>query len=86
MIHSVSRKLTLLFVATSMLVILIAYSLWNLSQEQKSTQRELTQIMQIQRSVDMLRSQLWIFLQYDDANSLEQVYIAQQNLSAKLSQ
>ncbi|ENI4126673.1 diguanylate cyclase [Vibrio fluvialis] len=85
MIHSVSRKLTLLFVATSMLVILIAYSLWNLSQEQKSTQRELTQIMQIQRSVDMLRSQLWIFLQYDDANSLEQVYIAQQNLSAKLS-
>ncbi|MCG6233807.1 diguanylate cyclase domain-containing protein [Vibrio furnissii] len=85
MIHSVSRKLTLLFVATSMLAILIAYSLWDLSQEQKRTQSELTQIMQIQRSVDMLRSQLWIFLQYDDANSLDQVYIAQQNLSAKLS-
>lgn len=84
MIDSVSRKLTLLFVATSLLVVLIAYSLWNLSQEQKKTQYTLTQIMRVQRSVDMLRSQLWIFLQYDDVRSLEQVYIAQQNLSAKL--
>lgn len=84
MMNSVSRKLTLLFVATAMMVVLIAYSLNRLHQQQDQTQLELTQIMQIQRSVDMLRSQLWIFLQYDDANSLDQVYIAQQNLSRKL--
>lgn len=85
MINSVSRKLTLLFCATAMLVVLIAVSLDNLHQEQDNTHEELKQIMRIQRSVDMLRSQLWIFLQYDDANSLEQVYIAQQNLAQKLA-
>ncbi|WP_136486582.1 diguanylate cyclase [Vibrio sp. H11] len=85
MINSVSRKLTLLFCATAMLVVLIAVSLDNLHQEQDNTHEELKQIMRIQRSVDMLRSQLWIFLQYDDVNSLEQVYIAQQNLARKLA-
>lgn len=84
MMNSVSRKLTLLFFATAMMVVLIAYSLDRLHQQQDQTQQQLMQIMQIQRSVDMLRSQLWIFLQYDDASSLEQVYIAQQNLSRKL--
>ncbi|WP_274693319.1 GGDEF domain-containing protein, partial [Vibrio aestuarianus] len=85
MISSLSRKLTLLFASTFFLVLLIVFSLWSVLTEQEHTKKELEDIIQIQQSVDLLRSQLWIFLQYSDDASLEQVEIAQQNLSEKLS-
>ncbi|ASG03888.1 MULTISPECIES: diguanylate cyclase domain-containing protein [Vibrio] len=84
MISSIVRKLTLLFASTAFLILLITFSLWGLLKEQEQTKKDLEDIMQIQLSVDLLRSQLWIFLQYSDVSSLDQVDIAQQSLSKRL--
>ncbi|MGD8109194.1 diguanylate cyclase [Vibrio sp. TRT 17S01] len=86
MIESISRKLTVLFISTAFLIVLITYSLGKLHYEQKRIQQNIQAVIQIQSRVNMLRSQLWVFLQYEDSNSLEQVYIAQQRLSEKLSE
>ncbi|OXX28632.1 hypothetical protein B9J86_00155, partial [Vibrio sp. V06_P1A73T115] len=68
MISSIVRKLTLLFASTAFLILLITFSLWGLLKEQEQTKKDLEDIMQIQLSVDLLRSQLWIFLQYSDVS------------------
>lgn len=84
MINSLNRKITLLFIASLLLVGFIAFSLLNLDQRQQQTNAELDTILEIQNSIAMLRSQLWVFLQYNDAHSLEQVYRAQQVLAGQL--
>ncbi|CSB38632.1 diguanylate cyclase [Vibrio cholerae] len=84
MINSLNRKMTLLFIASLLLVGFIAFSLLNLDQRQQQTNAELDTILEIQNSIAMLRSQLWVFLQYNDAHSLEQVYRAQQVLAGQL--
>lgn len=84
MINSLNRKMTLLFIASLLLVGFIAFSLLNLDQRQRQTNAELDTILEIQNSIAMLRSQLWVFLQYNDAHSLEQVYRAQQVLAGQL--
>ncbi|SJN52734.1 Cyclic di-GMP phosphodiesterase Gmr [Vibrio ruber DSM 16370] len=65
---------------------MIVFSLWSLAKEQQQTRNNLESIMQIQLSIDSLRSQLWGFLQYEDADMLKQVSAAQQRLSEKLDQ
>ncbi|HIF8868605.1 TPA: GGDEF domain-containing protein, partial [Vibrio cholerae] len=84
MINSLNRKMTLLFIASLLLVGLIAFSLLNLDQRQQQTNAELDTILEIQNSIALLRSQLWVFLQYNDYHSLEQVYRAQQVLAGQL--
>ena len=84
MINSITKKLTILFVSAILLVGFIAFSIGNLWYEQNTTFVELHRITEIQRDVDGLRSQLWVFLQYDDQKSLEQVYKAQKKLDATL--
>ncbi|EHP5028432.1 diguanylate cyclase domain-containing protein [Vibrio metoecus] len=84
MINSLTRKMTLLFIASFMLVGFIAFSLFNLAEKQQQTNAQLNTILEIQNSVAMLRGQLWTFLQYKDANSLELVYRAQQVLAREL--
>ncbi|MBF9000422.1 MULTISPECIES: GGDEF domain-containing protein [Vibrio] len=84
MINSITKKLTILFVSAILLVGFIAFSIGNLWYEQNTTFVELQRITEIQRDVDGLRSQLWVFLQYDDQKSLEQVYKAQKKLDATL--
>ncbi|WP_068713709.1 GGDEF domain-containing protein [Vibrio tritonius] len=84
MINSTTRKLTLLLAATALLVGFIVLSLFELWQQQQKTQNEIHSITEIQHSVDGLRSQLWVFLQYDDEKSLEQVYLAQKKLASLL--
>ncbi|ENM5742806.1 diguanylate cyclase [Vibrio metoecus] len=84
MINSLTRKMTVLFIASFMLVGFIAFSLFNLAEKQQQTNAQLNTILEIQNSVAMLRGQLWTFLQYKDANSLELVYRAQQVLAREL--
>ncbi len=86
MIHSISRKLALLTLTSLLLFALVIGSLIGLFQLQTFTQKNLQALIQIQLSVEQLRGQLWVFLQYDDPDSLEQVYIAQSNLAEKIDQ
>ncbi|QMV16566.1 GGDEF domain-containing protein [Vibrio spartinae] len=86
MIRSISRKLLLLLISTLLLFGLIIFSLWSLAQDQAQTRNNLESIMQIQLSIDSLRSQLWGFLQYEDTDMLKQVSVAQRKLSEKLEQ
>ena len=84
MINSITRKLTLLLAATALLVGFIVFSLFELWQQQQQTLSEVNKITEIQHSVDGLRSQLWVFLQYNDEKSLEQVSLAQKKLAVLL--
>lgn len=86
MLHSISRKLGLLALTALALFILIISSIWGLFQHQQKIQNEMDALVEVQLSIDQLRSQLWVFLQYDDTDSLEQVYIAQTNLAQRLSE
>ncbi|QXC58873.1 diguanylate cyclase [Vibrio mimicus] len=86
MINSLTRKMTALFIASLLLVGFIAFSLFNLAEKQRQTNEQLNTILEIQNSVAMLRGQLWSFLQYKDANSLELVYLAQQVLARELAE
>ncbi|MFG0607591.1 diguanylate cyclase domain-containing protein [Vibrio mimicus] len=86
MINSLTRKMTALFIASLLLVGFIAFSLLNLAEKQRQTNEQLNTILEIQNSVAMLRGQLWSFLQYKDANSLELVYLAQQVLARELAE
>ncbi|MGF1720612.1 diguanylate cyclase [Vibrio kyushuensis] len=63
----------------------VTASLWNIKNEQQLSDTRVETILQTQLRVDMLRSQLWVFLQHDDKASLEEVYIAQQMLSENLN-
>ncbi|MGF1694524.1 GGDEF domain-containing protein [Vibrio lamellibrachiae] len=82
---SILSKLNLLVFCSVLLVGIVSTSLWSIKEEQQSNDQRLANILQIQLGIDMLRSQLWVFLQYEDKASLEQVYIAQQSLSENLS-
>ncbi|MGL4828722.1 MAG: diguanylate cyclase domain-containing protein [Vibrio sp.] len=86
MINSLSRKMTALFIASLMLVGFIAFSLFNLAQKQQQTNEQLNSILEIQNSIAMLQGQLWTFLQYKDANSLELVSLSQQVLARELTE
>jgi diguanylate cyclase len=61
------------------------FSMWSLLQQQKQAQIDLENIIEIHLSVDQLRSQLWVFLQYSDSQSLNEVFLAQKSLSKKLA-
>ncbi|MCK6261794.1 diguanylate cyclase [Vibrio sp. ZSDE26] len=83
--NSILSKLKLLIVSVVLLAVVVTASLWNLKREQQLNNYRLERIILIQSKVDLLRSQLWVFLQYADKNSLEEVYIAQQSLSTSLN-
>jgi diguanylate cyclase len=85
MLNSIYRKLILLVSATVVLIALIMFSMWSLLQQQKQAQIDLENIIEIHLSVDQLRSQLWVFLQHSDNQSLNEVFLAQKSLSNKLA-
>lgn len=84
MMNSITRKLTVLSVSSVLLVGFILFSLGKIWQEQNHTLDQLGRLAEIQRNVDGLRGQLWVFLQYGDRNSLEQVAFEQKNLDKRL--
>ncbi|WGW01655.1 diguanylate cyclase [Vibrio sp. YMD68] len=86
MMNSILHKLSFLAVSAFLLVVLVTASLLNIRDKHQLGDSQLKTILEIQLRVDMLRSQLWVFLQHGDQESLEEVYIAQQNLAKNLSQ
>lgn len=85
MLNSLFKKLFVLSTTTLILTLFIIVSFIRVSAEQKKTKIELDQIIDLQLSVDLLRSQLWFFLQFGDELSLNQVELAQAELSVKLA-
>lgn len=85
MISSLFKKLFLLSTTTMLLTLLIVLSFSKISSEQKQTKVELDTIIDLQLRVDLLRSQLWVFLQFGDQPSLKQVEYAQAELATQLT-
>ncbi|CCN50047.1 putative GGDEF family protein [Vibrio nigripulchritudo MADA3029] len=85
MTGSLFKKLCLLFFTTLFLTVTIAASMYRIFQEQTRTEHELNQLVRIQLGVDLLRSQLWLFMQYKDSLSLNQVELAQKELDERLT-
>ncbi len=86
MMSSISKKLVILFAACMVLVASIVISVLSTVREQSRVQQELTSLMEIELGIDLIRSQLWVFLQYEDINSLNQVDSAQRHLTEILRQ
>lgn len=85
MLKSLTKKLSLLFGTTLVLTVLIVVLLLNINAQQRQTKIELDQVVELQLSVDMLRSQLWLFMQFYDEQSLHHVISAHSDLAAQLS-
>lgn len=83
---SILSKLNLLVILSVLLVGIVLTSLWSIREDQQMHDQQLATILQIQQGIDTLRSQLWVFLQYKDKASLEEVYMAQQGLTELLSE
>lgn len=84
MFNSLSRKLLGLIIATGILFILVLSSSYHLVNKQQLMHKEVSTLLEIQGAVNHLRSQLWIFLQYGDKKSLEQVEYTQTHLTKLL--
>ena len=85
MISSLFKKLFLLSTTTMLLTLLIVASFAKINSEQNQTKSELDTIIDLQLRVDLLRSQLWVFLQFGDQSSLKQVEYAQAEIATQLT-
>ncbi|EHV5550159.1 diguanylate cyclase [Vibrio vulnificus] len=83
---SLTQKLTLLFFSTLLVVGVVAHSLFNVYEEQNSIRQEMAVINLTQSNLEQLRNQLSLFLQYQDEESYEQLFVAQQKLSEHIQQ
>jgi len=85
MLDSLSKKMFILSTTTIILTLFIVVSFFKINEQQKVTKTELDQIIDLQLRVDLLRSQLWVFKQFGDSSSLNQVEVAQAELATKLT-
>ncbi|MEZ8101178.1 diguanylate cyclase domain-containing protein [Vibrio bivalvicida] len=85
MLDSLFKKMFVLSTTTMILTLFIVVSFFKINEQQKVTKIELDQIIDLQLCVDLLRSQLWVFKQFGDASSLDQVEVAQAELATKLT-
>lgn len=85
MLDSMFKKMFVLSTTTMLLTLFIVVSFSKIHAEHKSTKVELDQVIELQLAVDLLRSQLWAFMQFRDKASLEQVEMAQAELDTKLT-
>lgn len=85
MLDSLFKKMFVLSTTTMMLTLFIVISFSKINGEQRLTKSELDQIIELQLSVDLLRSQLWVFKQFSDQPSLNQVEVAHAELDTKLT-
>ncbi|HFQ5312031.1 TPA: diguanylate cyclase [Vibrio vulnificus] len=83
---SLTQKLTLLFFSTLLVVGVVAHSLLNVYEEQNSIRQEMAVINLTQSNLEQLRNQLSLFLQYQDEESYDQLFVAQQKLSEHIQQ
>jgi len=85
MLDSLFKKMFILSTTTMMLTLFIVISFSKINSQQNITKLELDQIIDLQLCVDLLRSQLWVFKQFGDEPSLNQVELAQAELDTKLT-
>ena len=85
MINSIGNKLVLLFTASILLVVTILLSLGVTYKEQGLIHNELNSLMKIELDIDLMRSQLWVFLQHQDEAAFKHIYQAQRNLDNSLN-
>lgn len=86
MLGSLYKKLLALSITTMILTLSIILSFSRVGSERDETKAELDKVVDLQLSVDLLRSQLWVFLQFGDKQSLDQVEYAKEELATKLQQ
>lgn len=85
MLDSLFKKMFILSTTTMILTLFIVVSFFKINEQQKVTKVELDQIIDLQLCVDLLRSQLWVFKQFGDGSSLNQVELAQAELATKIT-
>ncbi|KGY13266.1 diguanylate cyclase [Vibrio tubiashii] len=85
MLDSLFKKMFILSTTTMILTLFIVVSFFKINEQQKATKVELDQIIELQLCVDLLRSQLWMFKQFGDGTSLNQVEVAQAELATKIT-
>ncbi|MFD2015693.1 hypothetical protein ACFSJQ_07690 [Vibrio olivae] len=85
MINSIGNKLVLLFTASILLVVTILLSIGVTYKEQGRIHNELNSLMKIELDIDLMRSQLWVFLQHQDEAAFKHIYQAQRNLDNSLN-
>lgn len=86
MTGSIYRKLNSLFVSSLLLVVIIMVSWWQMLEKHQDAQNAITEVINIQKSVETLRSQLWIYLEFEDGESLNEVQAAQLSLASTLDE
>ncbi|CCQ10079.1 GGDEF family protein [Pseudoalteromonas luteoviolacea B = ATCC 29581] len=84
MINSLSRKLTALFICCALLLSFITFALWHIGHEQTNAKNRFNDLTQTHRSIEVLRSRVWTFLQYGDHQSLQKIKLAQNELVKQL--
>ncbi|WP_100754183.1 diguanylate cyclase domain-containing protein [Vibrio salilacus] len=85
MLDSMFKKMFVLSTTTMLLTLFIVVSFIKIHAEHKATKTNLDQVIDLQLSVDLLRSQLWAFMQFRDQPSLNQVEFAQADLATKFT-
>lgn len=85
MLDSMFKKMFVLSMTTMLLTLFIVVSFTKIHTEHKATKTDLDQVIDLQLSVDLLRSQLWAFMQFRDQASLNQVELVQAELATKMT-
>ncbi|MCE0557051.1 diguanylate cyclase [Motilimonas sp. E26] len=80
----ISRRLLILSLLSMGLIFAVIFSLFRLHSHQTEVNKELQHIMQLQLNLDILRSHLWQFHEYEDQSGFEQAQRTQQALAEKL--
>ena len=78
-------RLKLTAILCALLTIAVGQALYQAHNYQQKIYKQLNHSMQIQLSIDSLRSQLWIYEEYSDQLSLSELNTRQANLAVELS-
>ncbi|WP_047044420.1 GGDEF domain-containing protein [Vibrio mexicanus] len=85
MMRSISFKMYVLFVASLVMSISTAWSIYNLYQRQQLASEHQLSLIELQSEVSALQAQMWIYLEYVDTKSFNSLIQQQQRLSIKLA-
>ncbi len=84
MIRSISFKMYALFMASVVMSIATAWSIYNLYQRQELASQHQLSLIALQSEVSALQAQMWIYLEYKDTKSFQSLVDQQQKLALKL--
>ena len=84
MVKSLSNKLFSLLISCTLFIVLIALVMASINAKQAQTSQRIDQLIDIQLSVEALRSHLWSYVQHQNASDIEAVINSQKNLNQQL--